>query len=106
MTPWQHLVGVLAAVALTGCSGGPSAEPPGHPAKVPTAEELGLVPQPAHVTTRAGAFTLSASTRIAVSPGAEGVGDRLAEVLRRSTGFALPVVTGVTGSKATGDVAL
>ncbi|MBI4950452.1 MAG: beta-N-acetylhexosaminidase [Myxococcales bacterium] len=65
--------------------------------------ELALVPLPVSVTTRPGAFALGAATRIAVAPGAEGVGERLAEVLRPSTGLALPVVT---AAGAATDVAL
>jgi hexosaminidase len=58
-----------------------------------------IVPAPVSVEAAAGTwFTLGASTRILTSPGsaeAAAVGDRLAGVLRRSTGYPLPVSAGV-----------
>ncbi len=51
-----------------------------------------LVPVPASVQTRAGVtHTLTANTKIYTAPAARDVGTFLAEILRRSTGYPLPV---------------
>jgi hexosaminidase len=65
--------------------------------------EIGLVPLPATVEPHAGAFELTPSTHVVASPGAEDVAARLVEVLRPSTGLALPIAGGAPGY---GDVAL
>jgi hexosaminidase len=52
----------------------------------------GLVPTPASVQARAGVtHTLTANTKIYTAPAARDVGTFLAEILRRSTGYPLPV---------------
>ncbi|NUT51590.1 MAG: family 20 glycosylhydrolase [Saccharothrix sp.] len=60
-----------------------------------------IVPAPVAVTPRPGeTFTLSADTAIHTHPGsagAERVGEFLADVLRPSTGYRLPVVPGASG---------
>jgi hexosaminidase len=69
---------------------------------------LGIVPVPVSVSVEAGGgapFALAASTRILTSPGGEvaQVGEYLAGVLRRATGYALPVApAGEAGAVAGG----
>jgi hexosaminidase len=54
-----------------------------------------IVPAPVRAEPSHGVrFTLSRTTRISVSAGAAGVGGYLAELLRRPTGYPLPVVSG------------
>ncbi|HZN76529.1 MAG TPA: beta-N-acetylhexosaminidase [Micromonosporaceae bacterium] len=64
-----------------------------------------VVPAPAVVEPAPGSFTLQVSARIRVSPRAEGVASYLADVLRPSTGFALPVVQLEDGDRD-GDILL
>jgi hexosaminidase len=66
---------------------------------------LGLVPIPATVTPQDGAgFSLSAESRIITAPAFGEAAARLAEVLRASTGYELPVVE--TGEPAASDIML
>jgi len=52
-----------------------------------------LIPRPSHVALLEGhAFTLESTARIAADPSAGEVAEHLGSLLRRSTGFALPVV--------------
>ena len=55
-------------------------------------EDVDLIPLPAELAVEPGTFELAPDTRIAVSAGAEAVGELLAAGLRRSTGLELPVV--------------
>jgi hexosaminidase len=55
-------------------------------------EDVDLIPLPAELAVEPGTFELIPQSRIAVSEGAEAVGELLAGVLRPSTGFDLPVV--------------
>jgi hexosaminidase len=64
-----------------------------------------LVPVPASMTTVPGqSFTLSHGTRIVVAPGGRGVAEQLAVILRPSTGYPLPVLTGGAGAARGGIV--
>jgi hexosaminidase len=66
---------------------------------------LGLVPVPATVTPHDGdGFSLSAASRIITAPAFGEAASRLAEVLRASTGYELPVVE--TGEPAASDIVL
>nr|WP_312865992.1 beta-N-acetylhexosaminidase [Saccharothrix violaceirubra] len=56
-----------------------------------------LVPEPVSVQVKSGGYTLSASTKIHTSPGARGVGEYLAGILRPSTGYRLPVTSAPHG---------
>ena len=66
-------------------------------------EDVDLIPLPAELAVEAGTFELSSVARIAVSEGAQDVGELLAAVLRPSTGFDLPLEVGEPGR---GDLAL
>ena len=66
-------------------------------------EDLGLIPWPVSVTPGRGHLHLTPGCRIAVSAGLAGEGELLGRVLRRSTGFPLPVEE---GTPSTGDIAL
>ncbi|BCW43676.1 beta-N-acetylhexosaminidase [Arthrobacter sp. StoSoilB5] len=62
-----------------------------------------LIPLPWHVAaTESGAFTLAPTTRVAASQAAVPVAEQLAALLRRGTGFAVPIVEQVSA----GDIAL
>ncbi|YCH05899.1 beta-N-acetylhexosaminidase [Arthrobacter sp. alpha11c] len=62
-----------------------------------------LIPRPVHVAPSDGqAFTLAPTARIAASQAAVPVAEQLAVLLRRGTGFALPIVE----SANAGDIAL
>jgi hexosaminidase len=71
---------------------------------------LGIVPVPVSVEAGVGApFALAASTRILTSPGSgevARVGEYLAGVLRRATGYALPVAPAGRAGAGSGDVLL
>src|SRR5262245_20106686 len=59
-----------------------------------------VVPAPVSSTASPGVtYTITSSSAIHADPGAQAIGDQLATILRRSTGFALPV-------GAAGDIAL
>jgi hexosaminidase len=58
-----------------------------------------VVPRPTTVTTGSGSFTVTSTTRIAADAAAADVAQSLADLLRRATGFAVPV-GGETGSSA------
>jgi hexosaminidase len=80
-------------------SGGPAGTSGPHPtrreATMQPAVDLGVIPAPASAQRPGGAgFTLAGSTRIVTEPGsaeATRVGEYLAGLLRRSTGYPLPV---------------
>jgi hexosaminidase len=62
-----------------------------------------IVPAPVSAKPANGVtFRLSAGTRIFVAPDAQGVGDYLAGILRRSTGYPLPVAEAAPGAPAKG----
>ncbi|WP_432992349.1 beta-N-acetylhexosaminidase [Dactylosporangium sp. CA-233914] len=60
----------------------------------------GILPAPVSVRVERGAFTIDRHTTISAGPGADGVAGYLAGLLRRSTGYPLPIVRGP------GDIAL
>ncbi|NHC44507.1 family 20 glycosylhydrolase [Motilibacter aurantiacus] len=62
-----------------------------------------VIPLPQSLSLREGSFTLTAGTRIVSASGALPVAQQLADVLRPSTGYALPVST---GAPAAGTLAL
>ncbi|MFF8290483.1 beta-N-acetylhexosaminidase [Streptomyces sp. NPDC016309] len=108
-----RLLGPLLLVIATGIAGtgaAPGGTPPGEapaaPAAAPGVRPLGdVVPVPASVRPGGGPYTLTARTRIRVDAGAAGarrVATYLAEVLRPSTGYALPV----TDDDGTGGIRL
>ena len=83
----------LAAALLVAT--GLAASAPAALAQAPESAYADVVPAPVKVTPNAALkFTISATTKIFVQPGAEaaGVGAYLGELLRRPTGFPLPVV--------------
>src|SRR6266511_3967251 len=69
-----------------------------------------LVPVPVSMTTVPGtSFTLGHGARIVVAPGANSglpVAQQLAAILRPSTGYPLPVLTGRGAGAAPGDIVL
>jgi hexosaminidase len=118
--PWRSSwpsrpVTLLAALALTvplalgagmgtAASAGPQQDPVSTAVSDATTAPL-VIPKPVSMQTDPGqSFTVMGGTRIVVQPGAQaavGVGAFLAETLRRSTGFALPV--DIRSSGATGN---
>jgi hexosaminidase len=95
----------LAAALLVGASGagalvGPRGAEAG-PQAARTASMRDVVPAPLAVTPAGGTtFTLTSGTRIITSDGARDVGGYLAALLRRSTGYRLPVVEAAHGAPA------
>jgi hexosaminidase len=95
------LLVVSAGAALGAAAGTEKAVAP------PAAKPLGdVVPAPASVHLDDVSYTIGPHTRIHIpSHGAEGVAEYLAELLRPSTGYALPV-TGQTGQTEGGGITL
>src|SRR5437870_10526292 len=60
---------------------------------------LSLIPIPARVTPRAGAFTLAASTPIEAPDALRAQAELLRDQLRPATGFPLPIVTNASGPR-------
>ena len=52
---------------------------------------IAVIPQPKNLISGEGAFVISPTTRIRVSPAAQSVADNLADWLRKATGFSIPV---------------
>jgi hexosaminidase len=66
-----------------------------------------VVPVPVSMTTMPGqSFTLGHGARIVVAPGGRSVAEQLAAILRPSTGYPLPVVTGRGAGAAPGAIVL
>lgn len=90
----------LGAGMSTAASAGPQQHPVGTGRSDATTAPL-VIPKPVSMQTDPGqSFTVMSGTRIVVQPGAQAatdVGAFLAETLRRSTGFALPVDTRNSG---------
>ncbi|MFF3289694.1 beta-N-acetylhexosaminidase [Streptomyces sp. NPDC003023] len=97
--PLPRLLGSLllvTAAALSGATASSQAATSAGAESTPTARPLGqIVPAPASVLPGGAPYTLTSKARIQTdaSPEARAVGERLAEVLRPSTGYALPVTT-------------
>ena len=64
------------------------------PATAQDQPAVAIIPLPASITVKPGAFTLSSSTQIAVDAPLSGLGKRLAAMLETPTGFDLTVRTG------------
>jgi len=64
----------------------------------------GLVPLPARVELHRGHFVLTSGTRIIATPESRSTGEYLAEALRKSTGYPLPLETG--SNAGTGNILL
>jgi hexosaminidase len=64
------------------------------PATAQDEAAVAIIPLPASITVKPGAFTLSSSTQIAVDAPLSGLGRRLAAMLEMPTGFDLTVRTG------------
>ncbi|GAB3801065.1 hypothetical protein GCM10028798_16490 [Humibacter antri] len=62
----------------------------------PAPKQLALVPEPVSVTEGAGSFTISSDTQLEASGSAVAPANQLAAELRRSSGYALPVVAKAT----------
>ena len=60
---------------------------------------LSLIPIPAKVTSRAGAFRLTASTQIEASDALRAHAELLRDQLKPATGFPLPIVTNASGPR-------
>src|SRR3977135_4653415 len=60
---------------------------------------LPLIPIPAKVTSRAGTFSLSASTQIEAADALRSYAERLRDALRPATGLPLPIVTRASGPR-------
>ena len=60
--------------------------------------QVNVIPQPAQVKIKQGQFTLNKSTQIVVDRSTKPVGEYLAKVLRKSTGYKLPVVQAASGA--------
>lgn len=94
--PIPRLLGSLLLVTVAALSGSVPAAAASGAERAPAVRPLGqIVPAPASVSPGGAPFTLTTATRIRTdaSPEARAVGERLAEVLRPSTGYALPVTT-------------
>jgi hexosaminidase len=94
--PIPRLLGSLLLVTVAALSGSVPAAAASGAERAPAVRPLGqIVPAPASVSPGGAPYTLTAATRIHAdaSPEARAVGERLAEVLRPSTGYALPVTT-------------
>jgi hexosaminidase len=66
-----------------------------------------VVPVPVSMTTVPGqSFTLAHGARIVVAPGGRSVAEQLAAILRPSTGYPLPVLTGSGAGAAPGGIVL
>ncbi|MEU0082630.1 beta-N-acetylhexosaminidase [Streptomyces sp. NPDC006274] len=94
--PIPRLLGSLLLVTVAALSGSVPAAAASGAEHAPAVRPLGqIVPAPASVSPGGAPFTLTAATRIRTdaSPEARAVGERLAEVLRPSTGYVLPVTT-------------
>jgi hexosaminidase len=94
--PIPRLLGSLLLVTVAALSGSVPAAAASGAERAPAVRPLGqIVPAPASVSPGGAPYTLTAATRIRTdaSPEARAVGERLAEVLRPSTGYALPVTT-------------
>lgn len=63
------------------------------------AASLPLIPIPAKVVTRAGTFTLTASTQIEAPDALRSLAERLRDELRPATGLPLPIVTRASGPR-------
>jgi hexosaminidase len=98
---------LLALAALAACT--PAARTLPAPEPAPVRVEHTVVPAPAEVRLAGGEpFTLTAASGIRVEPGSPEVartGEYLAQILRPSTGFALPVAP-AGGAPAAGSVSL
>src|SRR3954452_18134355 len=94
MRLWAFLPGALVALAVAGVPADAASET----ASVP------VVPVPAEVHAASGSFTLTAGSRVAISGDVGGVAEDLAAILRPSTGFLLPIVSGVEAGSS--DIAL
>ncbi|MGX6741424.1 beta-N-acetylhexosaminidase [Streptomyces peucetius] len=94
--PIPRLLGSLLLVTAAALSGSVPAAAASGSARAGTVRPLGqIVPAPASVTPSGAPYTLTAQARIQTDASAEAraVGEHLAEVLRPSTGYALPVTT-------------
>ncbi|MBT2367077.1 beta-N-acetylhexosaminidase [Streptomyces sp. ISL-10] len=94
--PIPRLLGsllLLAAATLSGVVASGLAATPAQAAEPPVRPLGQTVPVPASVVPGGAPFTLTPETRIRTDSSGEvrAIGDRLAEVLRPSTGYALPV---------------
>src|SRR5688572_19867530 len=58
-----------------------------------------IVPAPAVMTPKPGAFALTAATRIQASPTLRDMAERLRDDLRPATGLPLPIVPAAAGSR-------
>jgi hexosaminidase len=63
-------------------------------------QTLPLVPLPAHIEQRHGHFLMDARTRLLVDDAARGTGEYLADRLRKSTGYPLPISASATSPAA------
>ncbi|GAA4623267.1 beta-N-acetylhexosaminidase [Actinoallomurus vinaceus] len=98
------LAASAAAAALAVVPGAPAVAAVPLPTASPAVAAPHVVPAPASLRTLPGvSFTLTRRTRILVRPGADHAGTYLAGILRRSTGYPVPISrTGAT----TGSIAL
>jgi hexosaminidase len=84
---------VLSIGLIAGCASHPSEQSAA--AALPMAGPVQIVPIPSHVTAAAGAFQMSAGTRVIFSdPAAERVAKYFAELAQRTNGLALSVSSG------------
>ena len=94
-----RILGSLLLVAAAGTLA-TGATPRSSPASAParTATPLGrVIPAPASVTPAGAPYRITRDTRIVAPPRARSVGAYLADLLRPSTGYPLPLVTHGTG---------
>ncbi len=63
------------------------------------ASQYAIIPQPQKIESREGVFVLQPTASILVEPAAMGSANYLAEHLRKSTGYSIPVVTGTLKHK-------
>lgn len=109
--PRPYAVLPLALASLAACSptvrGTPAMEP--SPVRVEQRLEHAVIPAPAEVRLSGGEpFTIVASSALRVdpaSPEVQRIAEHLAQVLRPSTGFALPIAVG-DGAAAQGSIVL
>jgi hexosaminidase len=98
---------VAVVLGLTGLAAVPSPPAVSAVSAAPTAAakaSLGLVPVPVSVRVAGGAYEITSGTRI-VAPAQDKAASYLAHLLRRSTGYALPIVGSGTGIVLDGSAA-
>jgi hexosaminidase len=94
------LAGAVLALALSGAT--MMVAPPGAAAAAVKAEEVlpvSIIPAPARLTARPGAFLLTAATRIQAPAALRPIAERFRDDLRPATGLPLPIAAAASGPR-------